>query len=181
MNTSSIYIHRYPCHGNHHFPTETIYGESSYEGSICNRMLSESDPMLNLFRCLILTHIIWAVKISLPLVLRILRERMESLDVSPPFSSSFLLPSSVTCLLVSGLLVVEWISKVKAQRSQLLGGWNTWCHSHLLLWPVQALYHKLLLVCWKNYGGVSVSFNGPLDTAWSHLRGKPQEGLPRSR
>lgn len=42
-------MHHYPCHGNHHFPTETIYGESSYEGSICHLMLSESDPMLNLF------------------------------------------------------------------------------------------------------------------------------------
>lgn len=83
MNTSYMYIHHYLCHGNHHFPTETIYGESSYEGSVCNRMLSESDPMLNLFTRLILTHIIWAVKISLLLVLRILRERMESLDVFP--------------------------------------------------------------------------------------------------
>lgn len=41
-NTSYIYIHHYPCHGNHHFPTETIYGESSYEDSIFNLMLSES-------------------------------------------------------------------------------------------------------------------------------------------
>jgi hypothetical protein len=42
MNTSYIYIHHYPCHGNHHFPTETIYGESFYEDSIFNLMLSES-------------------------------------------------------------------------------------------------------------------------------------------
>lgn len=49
MNTSYIYMHRYPCHGSHHFPTETIYGESSSEDSICHLMLSESDPMLTLF------------------------------------------------------------------------------------------------------------------------------------
>lgn len=132
VNTSYIYIHHYPCHGNHHFPTETIFGESSYEDSIFNLMLSESG-LLYLgpdVECFYrsdsdLHNLSWEALFADDSQ----ASQGKGWEVWMVFFSllfpSFLLPCPVTCLLVSGLLTIEMTSKATVHRS-LLGGWSIW-------------------------------------------------------
>lgn len=61
MNTSYIYIHHYPCHGNHHFPLRQSMGNhfmrTAFSISCCqNQGYYTPVLMLNVFTGLIQTH-----------------------------------------------------------------------------------------------------------------------------
>lgn len=99
--------------------------------------------MLNLFTCQTHTHTIWVMKILCWWFSGFSgKERDRKFGwFSPPFL--FIFANKLCDLLVGPWASGYWVDLKGSQ----LGGWNTWCNSHLFLWPVQALYHISLIVC----------------------------------